>query len=76
MITKAAYDFDAKRRQYATYEMAALRFAARDIVETINAWRAGGGYHPNEGWYYDDLATVKEEIHRRLSTGACPTCGK
>ena len=76
MQTKGPYDFAGKRKQYRGQTMEALLYAAKDIVDTISIWRAGGGYHPNEGWYMDDLATVKEEINRRRVSHACPTCGK
>ena len=86
MQTKPAYDFAAKRRQYRRYSIEALRYAAQDIVDTLAVWRHGDpqhGHHPNEGWYLDDLHTVKEELRKRESESllkrtaqaACQTAG-
>ena len=65
MKTKGNYDFTTKAREYRRLSDSALRFAARDIRETLRVWRD----HPNAGWYADDLHTVAAEANRRHLQG-------
>jgi hypothetical protein len=73
-MTKEAYNFAAKRRQYRAATDASLAYAIEDIRKTLAAWPD----HPNAGWYADDAHTVAAEINRRgkaETSPFCPTCG-
>lgn len=61
--TKAGgYPFAAKAEQYSGYSVPQLLFA---FVDARTAATASKGNPEAEGWYYDDVSTIRQELLRR-----------
>ena len=46
-----------------------LRYIMRDCRAVVDAWRAYGEYHPNEGYYLDEISYGGAELTRRAKKG-------
>lgn len=63
-LQKGSYPFSRKQEQYARYTDAQLKAAADDAWEAVQA--AATWDDPTaEGWYRDDLATIRAEQRKR-----------
>jgi hypothetical protein len=66
-LGKGPYPFAAKQQQYAAYANDQLHAAAADAWEAVQAMAP---WNPDaEGWYRDDLSTIRAEMHRRGIAG-------
>lgn len=64
--TKEPYDFRTKEQQYRNYSNEQLEFAFKDADEAV---KAIGRENPDQGWYLDDVHTIRDEITRREKLG-------
>jgi len=63
MNTQGDYPTRAKRAQYKRYTEAQLQWAGQDAWEAV---QASAGWNPvGEGYYRDDVATIRAEMRRR-----------